>query len=377
MANISDARRIPRISIHAFCEDPRTVEAVQIVGQDRRSEKAHMMIDTGGAQAAIARYRDAPTPNLIIIELPFGRQETFDMVDRLAECCDVGTKAIVIGHVEDDELRRELLSRGVGEYLVTPVQAIQLMESISNLYSGDRISRTIAFLGAKGGVGSSTVCHNVSWSMSNRLKSEVVIADLDLAFGTASHAFNQDPDQGIYDAIRSPDRLDGEMLDRLMTRCSEYLSLIAAPLLLDSAYDISTDQCDSVLDIIAQNLPYVTVDLPHVWTSWSQQILWLADEIVITAAPDIANLRSAKKLVDALKVRRRNDGPPYLVINQAGMRRPDIPAIEFATALGLETSAIINFDIMTFGTAIESGMMLEEVNPTLKRRRNCESWQIV
>ncbi|MFX4458613.1 AAA family ATPase, partial [Acinetobacter baumannii] len=91
----------------------------------------------------------------------------------------------------------------------------------------------IAFIGAKGGVGSSTVCHNVAYAMSEGSKSNVVVADLDLAFGTTGLDFNQDPVQGIADALLSPERLDEVLLDRLLTKCSDHLSIFSAPVVLD------------------------------------------------------------------------------------------------------------------------------------------------
>ena len=233
-------------------------------------------------------------------------------LDRLAECCDAGTKVVVIGHTNDVVLYRELLKRGVSEYLVAPITPLQLIESLSNLYNNpdtDPVGNVIAFIGAKGGVGSSTVCHNAAWAMSEILKSNVVVADLDLAFGTTGLDFNQDPVQGIAEALQSPERLDEVLLDRLLTKCSEHLSIFAAPVVLDRDYEISADACDLVLDVVRQNVPYVAVDLPHTWTPWVKRVLFQADEIVITAVPDLANLRNAKNLIDLLKQNRTNDGP--------------------------------------------------------------------
>jgi pilus assembly protein CpaE len=251
------ARPIPRISIQAFCENGETAEALQVAAEDRRLAKAHVSIHMGGAEAAVAHYQASPTPNLIVIESALPRGEMLAELDRLAGSCDAGTKVVAIGHVNDVVLYRELLKRGVSEYLIAPVSPLQLMESISNLYNdpqSDPVGHILAFVGAKGGVGSSTVCHNVAWCMSELLKTSVVIADLDLAFGTAGLDFNQDPVQGIADAIASPERLDEVLLDRLLTKCSEHLSLFAAPGLLDRDYDISPDACDLVLDVVRQNV---------------------------------------------------------------------------------------------------------------------------
>jgi pilus assembly protein CpaE len=364
------ARPIPRISIQAFCEDGGTAEALQAAAEDRRLSKTHVSLHMGGAPAAVAHYQESPTPNLIVIESSLPRSQMLSELDKLAESCDSGTKVIMIGHANDVILYRELLKRGVSEYLVAPVSPMQLMESISNLYNNpdsDPVGNVLAFVGAKGGVGSSTICHNAAWTLSEVLKSNVVIADLDLAFGTTGLDFNQDPVQGIAEALGSPERLDEVLLDRLLTKCSEHLSIFAAPVLLDRDYDLTAEACSTVLDVVRQNVPFVAVDLPHTWTSWTKRILLSADEVVITAVPDLANLRNAKNIVDLLKLSRTNDGPPHLVLNMTNMpKRPEISAKEFAQSLDLKPTAIIEFDSETFGQAANNGQMIEELNKKAK-----------
>ncbi len=364
------ARPIPRISIQAFCESSDTAEAVQVAADDRRLAKAHVSVHMGGIEAGVAHYQESPTPNLIIIESTLRRGDLVAQLDRLADSCDAGTKVIVIGATNDVLLYRELLKRGVAEYLIAPVDPMQVMESISNLYndpSSDPVGHIFAFVGSKGGIGSSTLCHNVSWCISEMLKSSVVIADLDLAFGTAGLDFNQDPVQGIAEALGSPERLDEVLLDRLLTKCSEHLSIFAAPGTLDRDYDLTADSCDIVLDVVRQNVPYVTVDLPHVWTSWSKRILTQADEIVITATPDLASLRNTKNLVDLLKQLRQNDRQPHPVVNMQGVpKRPEIPIKDFEAALDTKACAVIEFDAETFGQAANNGQMIEEMSPKAK-----------
>ena len=360
------ARPIPRISIQAFIEDPGFGDVLTHASQDRRLSKAHVSVHTGGATAAVLHYQESPTPNLIVIESSLPRNQMLHELDTLAESCDAGTKVLMIGRENDVVLYRELLKRGISEYLVSPVSPIQFMETVSGLYnnpSSDPVGHIFAFIGAKGGVGSSTVCHNSSWALSETLSSNVVIADLDLAFGTAGLDFNQDPVQGIADALASPERLDEVLLDRLLTKCSEKLSLFAAPVMLDRDHDVSPDACDMVLDVVRQSVPYVTVDLPHAWTNWTKRVLLQADEVVITVEPDLANLRNAKNMVDLLKAARKNDSPPRLVINRANMpKRPEISIKEFESNLGLKAMCVIDFDIETFGQAANNGQMIEEVN---------------
>ena len=200
---------------------------IERAAQDRRLAKAHVTVQMGGAQAAVAFYKSAATPNLIIVESLLDRREMLAELDHLAEVCDPGTKVIAIGHINDVLLYRELMRRGVSEYVVAPVDVVQLIESISSVYTDPEtgpVGQVIAFVGAKGGAGSSTICHNTAFAIAGALKSDVVIADFDLPFGTAGLDFNQDPLQGIADALASPERLDEMVLDRLLSRCSDHLS---------------------------------------------------------------------------------------------------------------------------------------------------------
>jgi pilus assembly protein CpaE len=364
------ARPIPRVNIQAFCEDQDTAAVIQRACADRRLAKAHVTVQMGGVQAAVAFYRNASTPNLIIIESLLDREEMLGDLDRLAEVCDPGTKVVAIGHINDVLLYRELLRRGVSEYVVAPVRVLQIIDSISNIYTDPEtgpVGQVIAFVGAKGGSGSSTVCHNTAFAIAASLSADVVIADLDLPFGTAGLDFNQDPIQGIADALVSPERLDEVLLDRLLSRCSDHLSLFAAPSTLDRAYDIEPQACEIVLDVVRENVPWIAVDVPHLWTAWAKQMVLRADRVVITAAPDLANLRNAKNLVDQLKTARPNDRPPVLVLNQVGVpKRPEISVKDFGQALELEPKAIIEFDAQLFGTAANNGQMIEEVSEKAK-----------
>jgi pilus assembly protein CpaE len=93
----------------------------------------------------------------------------------------------------------------------------------------------------------------------------------------------------------------------------------------------------------------------------------LGDHVVITAAPDLANLRNTKNLVNQLKGSRPNDRAPLLVLNQVGVpKRPEISVKDFSRAVELKPMVVINFDAQLFGTAANNGQMIEEVSDKSK-----------
>ena len=361
---------VPRISIHIFCERPDTAAAADKASRDRRMAKAQTMVIPGGLAAAVEQYQNQPTPSLVIVECQDHGQRLIGMLDQMAEVCDPGTKVIVIGAHNDIALYRQLMSRGVSEYLVPPLQTLQLIHAITTLYadpSAPFIGRQIAFVGARGGAGSSTIAHNLAYLLSERMQTNTVIVDFDLPFGTAGLDFNQDPLQGVADALHQPDRLDPVLLERMMARCSDRLSLFAAPANLDDDYEISPDAFEEVASKIRTTAPYVVLDLPHLWSNWVRRMLLGADDVVVTAVPDLSSLRNAKNIVDLVRQARPNDAPPRLVLNQVGMPgRPEVPVKDFAAALGLEPALVLAFDPKVFGQAANNGQMIEEVNPRSK-----------
>jgi pilus assembly protein CpaE len=319
----------------------------------------------GGIAAAVEAYRTSPTPNVIVIESESRGDDLLSGLDTLAEVCDAGTRVIVVGKQNDIILYRELVRRGVSDYLIAPTSVIEVIRAISGLFSAPDakpVGRTVAVVGAKGGVGASTVAHNIAYSIARDLLLDSVVTDLDLPFGTAGLDYNQDPPQGIADAVFSPERIDTGFVDRLLSKCTDHLSLLAAPATLDRVYDFHSDAFDGVLDILRTAVPCIVLDVPHLWTGWAKRALISADDILVVASPDLANLRNAKNLIDLLRANRPNDRHPHYCLNQVGVpKRPELKAADFAKALEADPVAVIGFEPQLFGTAANNGQMIAEV----------------
>ena len=358
-------RPVPRISIHAFCEFPDTGAALQRAGADRRLSKAHLTVQLGGIAAAVEYYRGQVTPNLLIVETRLSGEAALSELDRLAEVCDPATKVIVVGRSNDVELYRELMRRGASEYLMAPLSPLQLIEVISGLYldpGASPIGRVIAFIGARGGVGSSTLAHNVGWCIAEELSINTTIVDFDLPFGTTGLDFNDEGGQGVAEALSAPERLDDVLLDRLLIKRGDHLSLFTTPAALDRDYDAVPESYEAVIDAVRQTTPCVIVDIPHLWAPWVRSCLIAADEIVIVALPDLASLRNAKNMIDVVRHARPNDAMPRLVLNQSGIpKRPEIPSKDFAETMGIDPEIVLPFDPLLFGQAANNGQMVMEV----------------
>lgn len=359
------AALVPHINVEIFCLDAQSAAVMRSVIADRRMSRTHSTVHMGGIAAAVRAFQTQATPSLLIVETQGGREEVLAELASLAEVCQPDTKVVVIGRVNDVLLYRELIRQGVSEYLVAPINQLQLIEAIAALYrepGAKPIGRVLAFVGAKGGVGSSVVAQNCGWMLASEYGSDTVIADLDLAFGTVGLNFNQDITTPISDVLGQPERVDALSIERLLTKVGERLSLLSGPGGVDRDFLVEPPAIDSVLSTLRTTVPFAVLDMPSQWSPWVKFALVQSDQVIITVTPDLASLRNAKSIIDLLKTARPNDPLPHLVLNQAGIpKRPEISAADFGKAVGVPVSTVIPFDAQSFGTAQTNGQALFEV----------------
>ncbi|MAN46712.1 MAG: AAA family ATPase [Alphaproteobacteria bacterium] len=361
---------LPAISIKLFYERDETRQLLETCANDRRMGRATVESIPGGIPAAIAYMSENPTPNLLLIESSDSAGQVLREIDQLAEHCDETVKVMVIGSVNDIMLYRQLIARGVSEYLVPPFEPLQIIRSIGELFHNPDapfVGKQISVVGAKGGVGASTIAHNLAWALAENVKVSTTLVDLDLSFGTTALDFNQETPQTIADALLAPERADDAVVERLLAKPTERLSLFTAPATINQIMDIPDESYSMVIDVVRRNVPYVVLDLPHVWSAWMLETLVASDEVIVVCQPDLASLRNGKNFIDQLKAKRPNDNPPRLVLNMSGVpKRPEIPVKDFAAAIGVEPEIILPFEPELFGTAANNGQMISETDAASK-----------
>jgi len=358
---------LPNISIQAFCERSETAGAVHEMSRDWRMKRTNLKIFLGGLPAAVDYYHKESTPALILIESGMRGEELFAQLDQLASVCDEGTKLIMIGAANDIKLYRQLLDKGISDYIVPPFHPLSLIRTISEHFIDPEkpfTGRVSAFFGAKGGVGSSTLAHNTAWCLSERVQQETALVDLDSSWGTTGLDFAYDATQGLEEALAQPERLDDTLLDRIMLRHTAKLSILPAAGTLNIDPIMDADAFETVVNGVRKISPVSILDMPHIWCNWTRNVLTSVDDVIITATNDLANLRNTKNLVDFLKAERPNDSPPILILNQVGRTKNkalEISVKDFSAAIGMDPALVIGFEPDTFFEAANDGKMLTEI----------------
>lgn len=320
----------------------------------------------GGIDAAVAHYQDNATPQLILLESDSEGDDMLNELDRLAEVCDSGTNVLLMGSSNDIPLYRELIRRGVAEYLVGNVAPRQVLDAVVSIFEdpdSPPMGRSIAFMGSRGGSGSSSLSHNVAWHLGQEYGEEVSVIDLDVTFGTAALSFNVETQQTLEQALADPSRLDDQLLERFLIEYDANVRLLASPSNLNAEERIMTESLDRLLDLVRRRSSFVILDVPHRWAPWVQQVLLDADETVVVGVLDLSGLRDTKNLVDRLKQQRGATSPVHMVLNHHGaFKKTELTPKDFETAVEMKPDAIIPHAPGLFGTASNNGQMVGQVS---------------
>ncbi|MEI9903700.1 MAG: hypothetical protein WDN06_06700 [Asticcacaulis sp.] len=230
---------IPRIAIHFFPDNETSLQSCDTAALDRRMSRAQCVVKRGGIAEAIETYRHEPTPSLVFVESTARGRDLLDSSANWPRSATPTPRSSSSAPITTFRSNRELIRQGVSDYMVRPGPAAATDQGHLDPVQrpGNAVCRPRHRLRrARGGAGSSSIAHNFAYSLSEQMSANTVIVDFDLPFGTAGLDFNQDPPQGMADALNEPDRLDSVLLDRMLTKCSDKLSLFSSPAALDQDY---------------------------------------------------------------------------------------------------------------------------------------------
>jgi len=368
---------ILRINIGAFVLTDAVRDAVNALNEDRLFLRSTVAIQDGGMAAALDFLSQRSTPELLVVETKAMDEELFNELNALAEVCQPGTKVIIIGAENDINLFKTLIDQGISQYFLETVTAEELKAAIVDAFADKTLnakSRTIAFSGLRGGVGSSVLAHNVASELARLYDEDVIIVDLDIPYGTAALSYNLQPAQTVADAISQAGSLDETMLMRYLESGGKNVSLLCAPGNLNSGIDITPHALEAVLNIVKQMASYVILDIPHMWNAWVQDLVVDADDTVIVGAPDLYNLRDGKNVFEFLAPNRGMEAPTRLILNKVGeLKNGELSEKEFKEVLDTKPALSIPFDPDAFASAMNNGEMLRKVAPKSKATLEVET----
>lgn len=343
----------------AFIADAPSKQAVEQLASDLAMEAA---VVRGGCDEAIARLSNARSPRILLVDLS-GTEFPLTKVEELANVCDPSVQMIAIGDRNDVGLYRDLIARGVADYLVKPISSTLIQSSLSRLMAGSdepgrhqiKQGRLIAVVGARGGVGCTTLAGSLAWILAEVRRRRTMLIDLDPVFGTVALNFDQEPSRGFRDALDDPVNIDSLVVERITASISDKLSIIAAEDDIDWTARNELAGLRPLVANVRQSHHFVIVDVPHRCLQQGFELIDEVTDLIVVSHLTVASLRDAVRLL-ALVGRFSPTINISVVANAVGAHRTgELSRQEFETGLGRTLAALVPFDGRSVLSAANAG----------------------
>ena len=262
----------------------------------------------GGIAKAIEYFNEQRSPHLLLVDIS-GVQLPLSQVQMLADVCEPGTNVMAIGDRNDVALYRDLQAAGVSDYLVKPLTRELVTKAVAAKTNGSgemgraalKLGKMLAFIGARGGVGTTTLAANLAWHLANRQSRRVALVDLDLQHGDCSFLFNAGTTPGLRDALANPLRLDHLLLERIMTQHGERLFVLGGEEPIRDHVQFTAAAVDTLFSVLRSQFHYVIVDVPRIPIPAYRRAFEIADRRIIVVDQTMRSMRDAVRLKRAFE----------------------------------------------------------------------------
>ena len=327
------------------------------------------LIADGGVAGAIESLSDVPTPRVLLIDISESADPFRDM-NRLAEVCMEGTRVIALGKVNDVEMFRRLIQAGVDDYLVKPVSATTLSRAFTSVgrdkgaaREGGALGRLIVVLGARGGIGTTTLAANLAWIVAHEQNRRSMLVDLDLQFGGLALALDIEPSRGLAEALHDAGRIDDLLIDRAAVKVDEQLSVLCAEEGLERATHVDPAAIEALMGRLRAGFECVVVDLPRSMLAEHAHLVAAADAIMIVTDYTLLAARDCPRVLKRVR-EARPKGKVMLIADRVGAAgHGEIAKSDLEKTLDATIDYEIANDPKSAGSSAETGKPLAVVAP--------------
>jgi pilus assembly protein CpaE len=317
----------------------------------------------GNITKAVEYLSEARSPRILVVDITDVGMPVTE-VNRLADVCEPGVSVIVIGARNEVGLYRDLLQAGVADYIVKPLTPNLVAKALhSAMHGADaapisrKLGKLVAFVGARGGVGTSTMAVNLSWYLAHQQARRVALVDLDLHNGVCGLMLNLAPSSGLRDALENPSRVDSLFLERMMTLHGERLFVLGSQASLEQDLVFQAGAIDRLVEVLREQFHYVVVDVPRPLNAVARRIIEIADTRVIVVDQTLQAVRDAARIsqLRGLDGGHRHD---LIVVNRKGEAgRRAVSVEEVGEALEQRVRCTVPFQPALFASAGAQGVV--------------------
>ncbi len=309
--------------------------------------------------------------SVVIVDLDAGNPDELAALQRLTNRIGRWPPVIVVTEGFNAELGRGLVQMRVADFLVKPVDGIDVVRACARVAQGPtddevREAEIFTFLPAAGGVGVTTLAIQTAMTLLNsgpRGGVKTCLVDLDFQHGACADYLDLEPRLDLSEIDPRPERLDRQLLEVMLSRHASGLSLIAAPNRPAEMRSFDPGMVTRLLDLVSSHFDYVVIDMPRTWFSWTDNVLTGSNKLFIVSEMTVPGLRHAKKLMGAISERLGPDQQPLVIVNRFEQRlfAPGLRLADIKQALGAGFCGTVPNNYRLVREAIDRGIPLDEV----------------
>lgn len=350
----------------AFVADDVTRQTLIRLAADQKWRDP--VIVTGGIEAARKKLHNSASPGLLIVDLSESKNDPLAEINELAELCEPGTRVIALGTANDVRLYRSLIDAGVTDYLVKPVTTGDLVRTIHHAVSNQKADpaagkqgRITVMLGARGGVGASTVATNLAWLLSQEQGQHVVLVDLDLAFGTIALSLDIEPGSGFRDVLQNPSRIDPLFLERASLRVNDTLAILGTEEPLVGGGHLNPEAFMPLLTELGKTFDHIVLDIPRAFALQHPELLATATTTVLVTDLSLSAMRDALRLRSMVREVSPHTNLMVVVNHTRPLSKGDMPLAEFEKSIDDAIACDIPYDAKAAALATGAGKPIAAV----------------
>ncbi len=344
---------LPAARVTLFTRDAETKAALAALQQDWRFARVALEVIEGDAQTAAELYAQQPSPDLVIVQTEDINESFTQKIEALGGVCVEGTAAIIVGPVNDVNLYRRLVGMGISDYLVKPLKTGPLGNDIAATLLkriGATGSRLIAFVGAKGGVGTTVLCEGTAWALSDKLGQKTFLLDASAGWSTLSVGMEFEPSTTLAEATRAAAEKSHDSLSRMVVNRTDKLSILSSggDVMLDDS--VSPEYYEALLDYFMATYPVVIADLSQSSPLLQRAVLARAHKIMVVTSPTLTSVRATRTLLKEIKDLRGGTAATTgdvmdIILNMQGLAAKDeVPKGQIEEGLERKLAAILPFN---------------------------------
>ena len=353
----------PHTEFAGFVSDEVTREIVAGLAE---KHWAGAPVQSGGASAAAAYLAGSDAARRILVDLSDSLNPRADLAD-LKQLCGASVAIVALGTENNVEIYRDLRQLGAADYLVKPVNAEALEEALLGAIrdpvaeSPEEPAGNVGIvIGARGGVGASTIALNCAWVMAEEMEKNVALIDLDLQFGTAALDLDVAPGRGLSEALQNPSRIEGLFISSAISKLGERLSILASEEAIDKNVTPENGALGKLFAEVRGDFDWLWIDMPRSSLLGNADALTAASQILIISDLSLAGMRDTLRIANFCRMSAPN-ARLLFAINRPSEHRHGLPTSEFERGIEDQINYTFPEDSAKAAAAAAAGKPIAEV----------------